>query len=676
MVGKTSIRDRIEELRAVIREHNRSYYQQAAPTVSDYEYDQLIKELEALEKEHPELLNRDSPTQLLGEVVSGDFPTVAHDPPMLSIANTYTPEELIEFAARSERILERAPSGYVVEPKIDGVAVSLLYRNGVFIRGATRGDGLAGDDITANVATIANLPQRLKPGAFHNVEFEVRGEAYFTRDDFQRMNQAFQADGAKTMANPRNAAAGSLKLLDHRQVAGRPLSIAIHSPGRGLEAVTGQMEALKLFKEAGLPVPPGYQRYETLEALAGDLDDWRKKLAGLPFESDGLVIKVDSRAEQELLGRTAKSPRWVMAYKFAPETAVTTVEAINLQIGRTGAVTPVADLSPVTLSGTTVKRATLHNQDEIERKNIGTCDRVEIEKGGEIIPKVLRVVDKMRRGSFRIDGLGCPACGSKLVREADEAVHRCVNISCPAQLMGRIRHFVSRNAMDVDGLGSILVQQLVGEGMVRNVADLYRLKQEGLADLPRMAEKSAANVIAGIEASKDRALGRLFYALGVRHVGATTAQILADHYLSLDRLADADEEELAGIDGIGSVMAGSIVNFFRVAANQEIIERLKEAGLRTAEVVVDGLKKPLEGMTFVVTGTLEFYARSEAEELIRSMGGRVSSAVGRSTDYLLAGESPGSKLDKAGKLDVKIIYESDFKKLIGAGERASGNEVA
>jgi len=663
-------RDRIEELRAVIREHNRLYYQEHRPVISDYEYDMLLKELEELEKRYPEFVTPDSPTRRVGEAPSGEFPTVRHDPPMLSIANTYSREELLEFEERTIRLLGSRPSGYVVEPKIDGVAVSLLYRNGVFIQGSTRGDGVTGDNITANISTIRNLPHRLKPGVLAAGEIEVRGEVYFKKHDFLEWNKSMEAKGLKPMANPRNAAAGTLKLLDLRQVAERPLSITIHTPGRGKEIFPDHMTALSVLEKSGMPVPPGYKFYRSIEEIVEDLDEWHERLGALPFMSDGLVVKVNSHAEQAALGETSKNPRWVIAYKFAPETAVTTVQDIKLQVGRTGAVTPVAILSPVRLSGTVVKRATLHNQDEIERRDIRIGDRVEIEKGGEIIPKVLRVVDvESRRPDskpYRIDGQKCPACGSPLVREPGEAAHRCLNISCPAQVKGRILHFASRQAMDIDGLGEVLVDQLVDKGLLKDVADIYKLDKKEISALERMGEKSAGNLLRAIEASKERPLDRLIFALGIRYVGTTAARILAEHYPDLDELMGAGEEDLSRIEGIGPITARSIVNFFSIPANRRLVERLKGFGIRTRrEAVEEEMEQPLAGKSFVITGTLESMTRSEAEELIRRLGGRVSSSVSRSTDYLVVGENPGSKLEKARRLGVKVISGAEFRRIAG-----------
>ena len=667
---KEDIAKKISRLRELIDFHDRKYYIENRPEISDQEYDRLMKELQRFESAHPEFITPDSPTQRVSGGALEGFKTVEHSVPMLSMENAYSAEEVEEFDNRIRKNLGVNSLDYVVELKIDGVNVSLLYENGRFVHGSTRGDGFRGDDVTVNLKTLRSIPLKISserakaaPGLF-----EARGEVYLSRRVFTAINRAKRQKGEELFANPRNAAAGSLKLLDASLVAKRRLDIWIYGVGdvRDISFDT-QFEALQFLKDAGFRVNPHIKKCGSISEVIEYCSEWERKKDSLEYDIDGMVIKVDSFMYQKKLGQTSKSPRWMIAYKFPAERKETVLEKIVVQVGRTGALTPVAELRPVRLAGTIVRRATLHNQDEIMRKDIREGDRVIIEKAGEIIPQVVEPVKEKRTGKEKKFSIprNCPACKAPVRRIEGEVALRCENLSCPAQLKERIIHFASRDAMDIEGMGDAIVAQLVEKGLVRDYGDIYNLKHGALANLERMADKSAGNLINAIEKSKRNSLNRLVFALGIRHVGVRAAWILADRFKSLERIASAEAEELSSTDEVGPVMAESIYNFFRTKENKRVIEKLKHAGVNLEEKTALIKDRTLEGKTFVITGGLDSFTRQAAEELIRSMGGNASSSITSNTDYLVLGKEPGSKFDKAKKLGVKIIDEAEFKKMIG-----------
>ena len=639
---------------------DRAYYQEAAPLASDREYDLLMKELVDLEAAHPELITPDSPSQRVGGEPLSEFASVRHAQPMLSLDNTYSEEEVREFAERVAKNLLATPHSFVVEPKIDGVAVSLRYEKGSFVLGATRGDGKTGDDITQNLRTLRTLPQTLR-GAPELLE--IRGEVYFPSDAFAQLNQQRAEAGDPLFANPRNAAAGSLKQLDPKLVARRPLSIVLYSPGEclGLEC-RDQAGWLALLKRLGLPVPEWHRLATTADELLAAIHDLDAKRAQFPYDTDGAVIKLNEWPLRDRLGLTSKSPRWAMAYKYSAERARTRLNAVTFQVGRTGAITPVAELAPVLLSGSTVARATLHNFEEVKRKDIRLGDHVLIEKAGEVIPAVIEVDLSTRTGEEQaiVPPTECPSCQTALVQ--DGIFIRCPNPECPDQLKRRVLHYAQRNAMDINDLGESLVGQLVDLKLVRDPADLYALTFEQLSGLDRMAEKSAQNVLAGIAASRQRTLGRFLFGLGIIHVGVTAGQELAYHFGSLEALGQASVEDLESVPNIGSKIAQSVHDFFHDPASQERLRRFQEYGLQlTAPKAIEG--GPLAGKTFVITGTLST-PREKIAETIRNAGGKVASSVSKSTDYLLAGEGGGGKRKDAAKHNVPILDETQFAALL------------
>ena len=655
---------RIESLRRQIERHDHLYHVVGEPEISDREYDRLMRELQELEEAHPEYRDADSPTQRVSRGLLPGFTTVRHSAPMRSLDNTYSLEELEEFDARVRRLLEKDEVEYAIEPKVDGVAVALRYRDGRFVLGLTRGDGAEGDDITANLRTLRSVPLRLH-GSKPPAELEVRGEVYMETRGFAKLNERRVAAGLAAFMNPRNATTGSLKTLDTSEVAKRPLHVFVFSLVRPeSHGQRTQMEALEYVRGLGLRVNRDNTVAKGFEALRRECERWETKREKLPYGTDGLVIKVNSFREQQSLGFTAKSPRWGIAYKFGSHEAETRLLKIEWQVGRTGVVTPVAHLLPVTLLGTVVARATLHNQDEIERKDFRVGDLVVIEKGGEVIPKVVRVVPSSgRRGPAYVMPTRCPVCGTALVRDPEQAAVRCENLFCPAQVQGRIVHYASRSAMDIEGLGWKTVNALVDAGLVKDPADLYALRAEQIVEIERMGEKSAANLLAGIEKSKKAPLDRLLHAIGIRHVGARIAQVLAEHFGSLEALEQADEAALLQVETIGPEIASSVAGFFSSKAGTRFIERLRRAGVKPESraprrVAAGG---PLAGKTFVLTGTLEDFTREEAARLVQEAGGKVTSSVSSKTDALIAGTDPGSKLDKAQKLGVAIWDEARLK---------------
>jgi DNA ligase (NAD+) len=642
---------------------DRAYYIDADPLVSDREYDALYRELLDLEQAHPELATPDSPSQRVGGAPLESFTQVAHALPMLSLDNTYSEEEVREFAARVEKGLRGTPHSFVVEPKIDGVAVSIRYQDGLLVLGATRGDGRTGDEITGNLRTIRNLPQRLPAGA--PAVLELRGEVYFPGAAFAALNQQRTEAGEAAFANPRNAAAGSLKQLDPKEVAKRPLAIVLYSPGevRGAACAT-QAEWLALLKHLGLPAPQWHRAASDADGLLAAIHELDGLRHGFPYETDGAVIKLNEWPLREQLGLTSKAPRWAMAYKYSAERARTRVENVTCQVGRTGAITPVAELAPVFLSGSTVARATLHNFEEVKRKDIRIGDHVIIEKAGEVIPAVVEVDLAARTGDEVpvVPPTHCPCCHSELVRE--EIFLRCVNPECPDQVKRRLRHYAQRSAMDIDDLGESLVSQLVDQSLVRDPVDLYGLTLEPLAALERMAEKSAQNVLAGIAASKERSLGRFLFGLGILHVGVTAGQDLAAHFGTLEALMEASAEEIESVPNIGGKIAESVHAFFHDPAQRERLERFRAAGLRLT-VPAAPSAGPLLGKTVVITGTLSA-PREKFAEAVRNAGGKVASSVSAKTSYLLAGEGGGTKLKDAKKHDVPVIDEAEFARLLAA----------
>ncbi len=684
---------RAAELRAQIEHHNRLYYQADAPEITDAEYDALLRELQELETEHPELRTPDSPTLRVGGAPVAAFPQVPHAVPMLSLDNALGVEELEEWRARVERGLGRRDAGdgsgeapddlaFVAELKIDGLSVSLTYEDGVFVRGATRGDGVTGEDITANLRTMREIPLRIragkpargprKKGAADEPAATciVRGEAYMTRSGFEKLNERRAEGGEPTFANPRNAAAGSLRQLDPRITAGRPLHFFAYSL-LGVDDVTTQAEALERLAAWGFPVNPEWRRLEPGE-LARHCLSWEERREELDYHIDGLVVKVDSLAGQADLGATSKAPRWAVAYKFPASEGVTVVRHILVTVGRTGKLTPTAVLEPVEVGGVVIQMAGLHNADEVARKDVRAGDTVIVARGGEVIPQIVRVVkEKRKKGArrFRMPEK-CPVCGSRVVRAEGEVAHRCTNASCPSQLRERILHWAGRGAMDVDGLGEALAQQLVDRGLVRDLADLYELDQETLAGLERMGEQSAANLVAALERSKKRGFRHALFGLGIRFVGARVASVLSESFPSLEALLDADQERLEAIDGVGPKVAEAVREFFGAAENRRLVERLAKHGVDLARRGGPAPEGPLQGKAFVLTGTLERFSREAATAAIEERGGRVTGSVSRKTDYVVAGGSPGSKLARARELGVEVLDEASFKALLA---RAAGD---
>ena len=658
---------RIDSLRREIEKHDHLYYTVGDPEISDREYDALMRELLNLELAHPQYSDPDSPTSRVARGLLSGFPTVRHTAPMLSLDNTYSLDEVSEFDARVRKAVGVETVEYAVEPKVDGVAVHLKYEKGRFALGLTRGDGERGDDITGNLRTIRSIPLRL---AGRNVPevLEVRGEVFMETKAFEKMNERRVAAGKAAFMNPRNATTGSLKTLDTAEVARRPLSIFVYQlVNSERHGVRTQKEALDWARSLGLRVNPDNQVVRGMDALQALCERWEKRWGDLPYGADGLVIKVNDLRAGERLGTTSKAPRWGIAYKFGSTEAETKLLRIDLQVGRTGTVTPVAILEPVVLLGTVVKRATLHNQDEIERKDIRVGDRVAIEKGGEVIPKVLRVVPSTgRRGPKFTMPTKCPVCGSPLARAEDEAAVRCENLYCAAQVRRRIQYYASRGALDIEGLGERTVDQLVDQELVKDPADLYDLTVDRLVPLEGMAEKSAGNLVEAIQGSKDAPLERLVTALGIRHVGNTVARLLAERFRSLEAMAEADEEALLDIPGIGPEIAASVVGFVRSREGRALVRRLTERGVkgrppeRPSRAAAEG---PFAGKTFVVTGTLSI-PREEVERLIRAAGGKVTSSVSKKTDAVIVGDDAGSKLDKARALGVTTWDEVRFRRAV------------
>jgi DNA ligase (NAD+) len=659
----------IDALRAEIRRHDHQYYVLAQPEISDLEYDRLFRKLRELEAAHPELVTADSPTQRVSEQPIEGFEHLRHSVPMLSIDNTYDEAQVREFDARIRKALEGEAFHYVVDPKVDGVAVALTYTAGNLTTAATRGDGVTGDVITQNVRTIKSVPLRLVGRAWPEV-LEVRGEIYWPWEDFERFNAAREAAGEATFANPRNATAGSLKQLDPRNLADRRLAFVAHGFGRvePLRAAT-HTELFEQFAAWGIPVSPYRKVFDGIDDVLAHIRAWDARRADLPYETDGLVIKIDSFAQRETLGTTSRYPRWCIAFKYPAQQAESKLLQVDFQVGKLGTITPRAIMEPVQLAGTTVRHATLHNFDQVRRLDVRVGDTVVVEKAGEIIPQVVRVVeDKRPKGARPIEPpKQCPVCGGSVEQDEGGVYVRCVNPACPAQLKERVKHFCGRNQMDIEGMGDALVEQLVDAGLVRDVADIYRLaeQREALIALERMGKKSADNLLAAIVASCERPLARLLAALNIRQVGSSTAEDLADAFGALDRLAAATEDELMTVEGVGPEIARSIRCWFEHAENRDIVARLQAAGVRLSQPTRRAPDGPLAGKTVVVTGTLEHFGRKEIEDLIKELGGRAAGSVSKKTDLVVYGASAGSKLAKAQDLGVEAIGEAEFLKRIG-----------
>ncbi|KJS88259.1 MAG: NAD-dependent DNA ligase LigA [Peptococcaceae bacterium BICA1-8] len=654
---------KIDTLKEEIEKHNYQYYVLDNPTISDADFDKMLRELIALEADFPELITPDSPSRRVGGEPLEGFSTYTHRTPLLSLGNAFGREELLDFHRRVVNGLGRENVEYVVEPKIDGLSVALYYHNGILQVGATRGDGTTGEEVTQNLKTIGNVPLRLKELL---PALDVRGEAYMPKESFQRLNAEREAREEMLFANPRNAAAGSIRQLDPKIAASRDLRVIVYAVmyQEGF-TLTKHSEALKHLNEQGFSVTEPYITKDINEA-ADYCEKWGQKRHDLPYEIDGMVIKVNSIEEQEQLGYTSKSPRWAVAYKFPAEQGVTKLIDIFVRVGRTGAVTPTAVLEPIRLAGTTVSRATLHNEDYIKEKDIKIGDYVVVQKAGEIIPEVVRVVPEKRTGQekpFTMPEL-CPECKSKIVRLEGEAASRCIDISCPAIVREGIIHFVSRNAMNIDGLGEAIITQFFEEQLIKDAADLYYLKYEEIVNLERMGPKSAQNLLEAIEESKKRGLDQLIFALGIRLVGQRTGKILAQHFKTMDKLNMASAEELTSIAEIGPKMAESIIAFFKEEKNLEFIQRLKNAGVNMKIAEVQAVSDKLAGKTFVLTGTMEGLGRREAQEKIEALGGKVSSSVSKKTDYVVVGAEPGSKYEKAKELGVAILSEKEFLELL------------
>ena len=651
---------RIQELRDLVRYHSRLYYELDNPELDDYEYDLLYHELLDLEEKYPDLKTPDSPTQKVGGAASLKFEPVKHIVQMGSLQDVFSYEELFEFDERVRSVIEKPE--YVVEPKIDGLSVSLEYRNGVFVRGSTRGDGFVGEDVTHNLMTINSIPKRINcPEVSY---LELRGEVYISKDTFRKLVDAQEIVGERPFKNPRNAAAGSLRQKDPKISAKRGLDIFIFNIQQCEgKTFTTHSETLDFVKELGFPVSVSYNRYKNISDAVDNIKFIGENRENYNFDIDGAVIKVNSLADREILGATAKYPKWAVAFKYPPEEKITTLLNIEVQVGRTGAITPTAVFEPIQLAGTVVSRAVLHNQDFIDAKDINIGDKIIVRKAGEIIPEVVALAEKgPNPGTFRLPEF-CPACGTKAVREDDEAVLRCPNPDCPAQLLRNLIHFASRDAMDIDGMGPAVLTMLVDRGIIKSQADIYSLKPEDISSAERMGEKSAANLMASIEKSKKAGLSRLLFALGIRNIGQKAADALAQNFGTMDAVMAARLEDISAIDGFGEVMAKSLIEYFSLPQSKKLIEKLKEHGvLMEAEKKV--VSDKLHGFTFVLTGTLPTMSRDEASAIIIANGGKVASSVSKKTDYVLAGEKAGSKLNKAESLGIKIIDENEFMEMV------------
>ncbi len=669
------VEERVATLRQQIDHANVEYYIHDNPTLTDAEYDTLMNELRALEAEYPALVTPDSPTQRVGTAPSAEFGAVIHPAPMLSLSNVFSREDLHAWAERVYRVAGRETITFAVEPKIDGLAVALTYTDGRFVRGATRGDGFTGEDVTPNLRTVRTIPLRLREATPGTIE--VRGEVYLTRSGFHRLNEERARDGLATFANPRNAAAGSLRQLDPTITASRPLGFFAYAAGYWTDLaampVRAQSALLHRLHDLGFRPSPHAVTCDTIDAVWERCQHWHDQRDTLDFEIDGVVIKVDSLAMQEELGNVAREPRWATAYKFPATQVVTRVNAITIQVGRTGSLNPVAELEPVNVAGVLVSRATLHNEDEIRRKDIRIGDTVIIQRAGDVIPQVVRVVTERRTGDERVFRMPehCPACGALVEHLPDEAMAYCTNISCPAQVRERIKHYVSRGAMDIEGLGEKIVDRFADLGFLRDVADIYHLDPAQLLALEKFGEKSVENLLRSIEGSKNRPLARLVFGLGIRHVGERSAGLLADAFGSMDTLIAAPVEELGKVNGVGAIVAQSIADFFAEPRNRDLIAKLATAGVRMADEprTAPTGPQPLAGQTFVLTGRLESMSRPQAEARLKALGAQTVSTVTKKTTAVIVGAEPGSKAERAATLKVPILTEEDLLTLLGSNEQ-------
>jgi DNA ligase (NAD+) len=665
----SSIQKEIETLRRKILDHDDRYYNLAQPIISDEEYDKLMLRLQELELQYPAFSAPDSPTQRVGGQITKEFSTVKHAVPMLSLSNTYSEDEVRAFDRRVQETLENEPYRYECELKFDGVAISLRYKDGIFVQGATRGDGMEGDDITQNLKTIRSIPLRLRPVRNGPRTIEVRGEAFMKRKDFHHMNEERQLAGENTFVNPRNSAAGTLKLQDSRLVAQRPLNFVSYFLRTDDRKLTSQHENLHLLRNLGFPTSEHIKICQSIDEVIEYWNEWEHRRDELPFDIDGVVVKVDSLKQQERLGAVAKSPRWAVAFKFASRQAETRLNNIRLQVGRLGTITPVAELEPVFLGGSTVSRATLHNEEYIRELDIRLSDIVVVEKGGDVIPKISGIKNEKRQSGTKIFRFPnqCPECHSKIFRSEGEANYYCENSECPAQVKGRIEHFASRGAMDIEGLGEAVVDQFVHLGLLKNCADLYDLhsRQETLLSLHRWGKKSAQNLLDAIEKSKTRPFSRVLYALGIRHIGASIAQLLVDNFMTIEQLTAATETDLQSLQGIGPQIAESVVRFFADIHNQRIVNRLRTAGIQMQEKKKHArTSQQLSNKSFVLTGTLSTMTREEAKRRIESLGGKVVSSISKKIDFVIVGSDAGSKLEKAKTLGILLIDEQKFLNML------------
>ncbi len=653
-----SAQARAKELRDLLNYHSHKYYVEDDPEIGDYEYDMLQRELAAIEKEFPELITPDSPTQRVGGSADGLFEPVVHSVPLESLQDAFSFDEVKAFSTRVKDVFSDAE--YVVEPKIDGLSVALEYENGVFVRGSTRGDGNIGEDVTANLRTVNSIPLRLKK----DVTIEVRGEVYMPKKVFAALVEEQEQNGEKAFKNPRNAAAGSLRQKNPKITATRSLDIFVFNIQRynGTE-ITGHKQSIDFLKTLGFKTIPFYNKFNNVDDVISELERIGEIRSSLPFDIDGAVIKTDSFAQRTEIGSTAKFPRWALAFKYPPEEKETTVVDIEVAVGRTGVLTPTAVFEPVLVAGSTVSRATLHNQDFIDEKDIRLGDRVVIRKAGDIIPEVIRVVSHADGSEkFSLPAI-CPSCGAAVIREADEAAVRCVNPECPAQLLRNLIHFCSRDAMDIEGMGDAVLEKLVSNGLLTKASEIYTLKKEDFMTLEGFKDKSSQNLVDAIENSKNNDLAKLIFALGIRHVGQKAGKILAEHFETMENLMNADLEQLTSIEGFGEIMAQSVVDFFALEQSKNEIEALAAQGVNMASLK-EKIDNRFEGKTFVLTGTLPTYSRNEASEIIEKFGGKTASSVSKKTSYVLAGEDAGSKLVKAQSLGVTIINEDEFNEMI------------
>ena len=649
---------RAKELRDQLNYHSHKYYVEDNPEIGDYEYDMLQRELAAIEKEYPELITPDSPTQRVGGSADGLFEPVTHAVPLESLQDAFSLDEVRAFDARVREIFPDAE--YVVEPKIDGLSVALEYENGVFVRGSTRGDGLVGEDVTANLRTVNSIPLRLKS----DETIEVRGEVYMPKKVFAALVEEQEQNGEKTFKNPRNAASGSLRQKNPKITASRNLDIFVFNIQQYAgEGITGHKQSIDFLKTLGFKAVPFYNKFSNIDDVIAELQRIGKIRSSLPFDIDGAVIKTDSFAQRAEIGSTSKFPRWALAFKYPPEEKETTVVDIEVAVGRTGVLTPTAVFEPVLVAGSTVSRATLHNQGFINEKDIRLGDRVVIRKAGDIIPEVIRVVSHAENSEKYFLPSVCPSCGTNVIREEDEAAVRCVNPECPAQLLRNLIHFCSRDAMDIEGMGDAVLEKLVSNGLLSKASDIYTLKKEDFMTLEGFKDKSSQNLVDAIEKSKQNDLAKLVFALGIRHVGQKAGKILAEHFETMENLMNADLEKLTAIEGFGGIMAQSVVDFFALEQSKHEIEALAALGVNMASQK-EKIDNRFEGKTFVLTGTLPTYSRNEASEIIEKFGGKTASSVSKKTSYVLAGEEAGSKLVKAQSLGVIIISEEEFNEMI------------